>query len=100
MMCWVVNTFVLSLIFLFLLMNSYKFLFQTSYEKIAIGINLIGEADIDVDSEPLLPSLECDRVCSVFFMARMFIIVLIFLIYLLLDSNENEYRPLLKLKCN
>ena len=35
--------------------------------------------EIDVKDEPLFPSLECDQVCSVFFMTLMFIIDLIYL---------------------
>ena len=37
---------------------------------------------IYVKDEPLFPSLECDQVCSVFFLILMFIMDLIFISYL------------------
>ena len=36
--------------------------------------------EIDIKDEPLFPSLECDQVCSVFFMTLLFIIDIIFII--------------------
>ena len=54
--------------------------------------------EIDIKEEPLFPSLECDQVCSVYFMILTLIIVLMCMIYFKLDPFVNKYHPLLKLK--
>ena len=72
----------------------YLYVLFNHAEEIASGLKV----EIDVKDEPLLPSLECDQVCSVFFMTLMFNIDFLIIIYLSFNLNVNKYQTLQKFK--